>query len=237
MPKASLDICKSSLVASHRTTLSQLSKPANKTLPYPTYTGRIEEYSLEAKGELNGQILFRQLEVVEPRAPLAMIQPLILLFNIHISGSEPCPALLGQMSAGLVCHAWRAALLEAVPSAHPAPWSVSCVRQRGGCLGVKSTAMLKVVFLCPIPVLLLTSWVTRQMSFLASEPHFLTCKIDIKQQKPFERIHLENAYGGLPVCIFPPLLGSDLPAVMRRRCDFGGPEEARRVALKSFPRE
>ena len=122
MPKASLDICKSSLVASHRTTLSQLSKPANKTLPYPTYTGRIEEYSLEAKGELNGQILFRQLEVVEPRAPLAMIQPLILLFNIHISGSEPCPALLGQMSAGLVCHAWRAALLEAVPSAHPAPW-------------------------------------------------------------------------------------------------------------------
>lgn len=76
------------------------------------------------------------------------------------------------MSAGLVCHGWRAALLEAVPSAHPAPRSVSCVRQCGWCLGLKSTAMSKVVFLGPIPVLLLTSWVTRQMSCLASEPHF-----------------------------------------------------------------
>ena len=109
--------------------------------------------------------LFWQLWVVEPRAPLAMIQPLHLAFQ-HSYFRE-----LGQMSAGLVCHGWRAALLEAMPSAHPAPRSVSWVRQCGQCLGVKSTAMSKLVFLCPIPALLLTSWVTRQMSCLASEPH------------------------------------------------------------------
>ena len=147
----------------------------------------------------------------------------------------PSPAWADVCRTGLPC--LEGCIIGSSAFRSPCPMECVLCKTAWGVFGSEEHSYVEGSIPVSNPCASTDCWVTRQMSCLASEPHFLTCKIDIKQQKPFERIHLENAYGGLPVCIFPPLLGSDLPAVMRRQCDFGGPEEARRVALKSFPRE